>query len=295
MKNYSIVLNGLYDPSKIANVKLARQYADEVVVSSWDSAITALDEAELRSLGVTVVTQPDPGAAHITYEQAGVQKPFSVNRQVMSARGGLSRVSNEFVIRSRLDARLDYDRLFEIWSVSGRRLGSVNLTSVCPHRFLGYPYLFALSDWCHVGRTRDLIDGYFSSEIVEADLVRQTPLTCGDMTWRSRLAVEQVITLLLSESDEIYRTEIRQRLSNYTSDEWAEHRRVLAQFANVRLQDVDFRTDKYRFLSGRWLAWDHIHFRDGGPFKANILELALLIAAKVRAFLQGSARQTSWP
>lgn len=293
LTKYAIVLSGLYDPGKIGNVKAARSYADEVIVSTWDDAVTAVDIEELQALRVTVVTQSDPGAPHLTYEQSGVRKPLSAKRQIMSARAGLSHVSNAIVIRSRLDARLDYDKLYEIWSGSGRRFGSVNLTSVCPGRLFSYPYLFTISDWCHVGRTADLIKGYFSSEIAEDRLVRQTPFACGDMIWHSRLAVEQVIALLLSGSDGIYDLEIKPGLSDYTADEWAEHDRVLAQFANVKLQDVRFRTDKYRFLSGRWLAWDDINFRDNGPLKANLLELGFLLAAKARRVLRGGPVKAS--
>lgn len=283
---YAIVLSGLYDPDKIGNVKAALAYAEEVVVSTWDDAITAQDRAELEALGATVVTQPDPGAPYITYVQSDVIKSLSAGRQILSARAGLSQVSKEFAVRSRLDATLDYDRLFEIWTASGRRFGSVNLTSVCPHRLFSYPYLFTISDWCHVGRTADLVSGYFSSEIVEERLVRKTPLTCGDMAWHSRLAVEQIVSLLLSGSDKLYDLEIKPRLAEYTADEWAEHKRVLAQFANVKLQDVRIRTDRYRFLSGRWLAWDNIQFRDNGPLKANLFELVLLLVSRVRSHLR---------
>lgn len=280
---YAIVLSGLYDPDKIRNVKAALAYAEEVVVSTWVDAITAPDRAEIEALGATVMTQPDPGAPHITYVQSGVRKSLSAGRQILSARAGLSQVSKEFAIRSRLDATLDYDRLYEIWTASGRRFGSVNLTSVCPHRLFSYPYLFAISDWCHVGRTADLISGYLSSEIVEERLVRKAPLTCGDMTWHSRLAVEQIVTLLLSGSDRLYDLEIKPRLAEYSADDWAEHQRVLSQFANVKLQDVRARTDRYRFLSGRWLAWDDIQFRDNGLLKTNLFELALFLVSQARS------------
>lgn len=286
MTHYSIVLNGLYDPSKLANVRIAREHSDEVIVSTWSETLTSADREALEALSVIVVASPDPGAPHLTYEQSGIEKRLSVRRQVLSARAGVEKASHPVVIRSRVDATLDYDRFHQIWSCSGRRFGAVNLTSVCPSRLLGYPYLFTISDWCHIGRTADLLRGYESTEIDENRLCRTAPLRCGDMTWHSRLAVEQAIALLLSGSDRIYDLEIKAALSDYAADEWAEHARVLSLFANVRQQDVGFLADKYQFLAGRWLAWDDINFRDDGPLKANLGELALLIAGRLREIIR---------
>jgi hypothetical protein len=280
--SYSIVLAGLYDPSKIENVKFARRYADDVVVSTWDNRLAPVDVAALDALSVTIVTQPDPGSRHLTYRQSGIDKPQSLKRQVMAAQAGVASAAQEVVIRSRLDARLDYDRFHAVWSTSGRRFGAVNLTSICPRRLFSYPYLYQISDWCQIGRAADLLAGYVSTAIDEDRLARSEPLTCQDMTWHSRLAVEQVIALLLVQSDRIYDLEIRERLADYSAVEWQEHERLLSQFANVRQQDVDFRADKYRFLINRWLAWDDIHFGDDCLLKWNLVEFAYFMAGRVR-------------
>ena len=280
MKNYSIVLNGLFNKSNLSNVSKASWYSDDVIVSTWHGAIDAESAIELEKMGVKVVLQEDPGSPLITYTQDCIGKRFTAKRQFNSARSGVRRSIHDCVIRSRLDATMNYDKVFQIWQRSGRRFGSVNLTSVCPNRLGAYPYLYHISDWCHIGRRFDLLNGYGNDDLDEHNFCRPEALLIRDMLWDSRLSVEQILSLILTKSELTYDVENKQNISQYTIAEWDEHKRVLENFVNINQKEVNFVSDKYQFRSARWMSWDDEDFRDNGKIKYRVVELAMFLAGR---------------
>lgn len=285
MNRYSIVLQGALSGDNLPCIKHARLFSDDVVVSTWESYKNTRVERKLDELGVRVVYSQDPGSAGPAYEQYKVTKPLNVARQTLGALTGIRVAIKDDIIRSRIDCTLDYDKAYEVWSVSGKKFGAANASSICPFRIFSYPYLFHISDWCHVGRRENFIEALEAVRdpiALERDIASSTGVKCGDMSWFSKLAPEQVITLILAKYPAINKLKIKKNIKDYTPDEIILHNKVLSDYCNLNIKDIDLKSAKYRLRANRWLCYDRIDFSDSQAFKNKPLQLMTLIAFKFK-------------
>lgn len=117
----------------------------QVILSTYESA-------DVRELDYDVlVRSDDPGA--LPFRQDGTVN--NVNRQIVTTRAGLEKVSRPFALKLRSDLLLTGDGFLRWWGRWGeRRVLSCTVYARNPRRF--FPYPFHPSDWFFFGRTNDV-------------------------------------------------------------------------------------------------------------------------------------------
>jgi len=169
-----------------------------VILSTWPNQdLEGLDYDEL-------VISEDPGANIRYFKRDGTPQRFNNNRQIVSSREGLKRVSTRYAVKLRSDNFLtgsqfvDLQKRFPLRSQQHKFFDErVVVSNVFTRKYAkGYPVAFHLSDFFYFGLTNDLkmiwdLELYPDAKDPisenEASLRHDFPIDCTQMFWLSAL------------------------------------------------------------------------------------------------------------
>lgn len=278
MNEFSIVMQGPYNEGTYSHLVNALKYSSDVILSTWQGSIPKLDQSILSELGIKVVFSEDPGSI-IGYKHFNVAKYLNIKRQIIGSINGIKFARNNIVIKSRTDISLDFKIMQDIWINSKKKFGALNPTTVCPTRFLGYPYLYHISDWCHIGYKNDFLDN-LDEGIMESEFVLLDPIKINGMEWHTRLSAEQILALILSSYDYIDRCYNKSNYQEYDAIDLQAHQSVLNLFANIDKKIVKMKSSKYSGKSSSWYMHDNINFSDNHKLKFAPTQLIYCLVSK---------------
>jgi len=289
MKNFSVVFQGKFEEKYLPNILKALIYTDDVIVSTWANCISETSRDILNRADVKIIESIDPGSI-TAYHQDGYIKQLNIKRMAMGLYNGSKDSKYDLIIKTRLDISLDYRKFADIWIESGKDFASLNVTSNCPQRLLGYPYLFCISDWCF-GINKNYLNNIAPSLIDESRIKRSTPITIKDMRWETKIGAEQILCLLLTQPLELlYKFENRKSLKQIDECHKQMHINSLHKFCNVNRNKLDFVSYKYNAFGVKWLNYDAPDFSDNSYFKENIYQLPVFIASMLYRKLRALSR-----
>lgn len=279
-QKFSIVFQGAYESRFAINVLDACKYTDDVVLAVWKNSISPIQADEFARLGVSVVLIDDPGSI-VGYEQDSVVKKLNVKRLFTGLFAGANRSRYEYIIKTRLDIRINFEKYYNIWMSSQKSISTLNISSNCPTRLFGYPFLFSISDWC-IGFSREHISLLDPSFIDEEIFIRPSPVKIRDMIWHTRLSTEQIICLtLVKMTGEIVKHKNLLSCHEYTEAERKNHKLALSQICNISREGLQFVSLKYRAIGSRWINYDSLDFSDDSFLKLAPWQFFVFIGARI--------------
>lgn len=278
MNNFSVVFQGKFEEKDFPNVLEALKYTDDVIVSTWTNCVSDTSRVILNRAGIKLVESIDPGSI-TAYYQDGYTKQLNIKRMATGLCNGSKVSKYDLIIKTRLDICLDYRKFVDIWINSGKEFASLNVTSNCPQRLFGYPYLFCVSDWCF-GINKSSLNKIDPSLIDEKKLRRHASTTIKDMRWETKIGAEQILCILLTQALEfVYEFENRESLKQIDKLHKQMHISSLYKFCNINRSNLNFKSYKYNAFGIRWLNYDATDFSDNSCFKKNIYHFFLFIAS----------------
>lgn len=276
MKNFSVVFQGKFEEKYLPNILEALNYTDDVIISTWANCISETSRDILNRADIKIIESIDPGSI-TAYHQDGYIKQLNIKRMATGLYNGSKDSKYDLIIKTRVDICLDYRKFADIWIKSGKDFASLNVTSNCPQRLLGYPYLFCVSDWCF-GINKNYLNNIDPSLIDENRIERYSPITIKDMRWETKIGAEQILCLLLTQPLEfLYEFENRKSLKQIDELHKQMHISSLRKFCNVNRNNLNFLSYKYNAFGVKWLNYDAPDFSDNSYFKKNIYQLLVFI------------------
>jgi hypothetical protein len=287
MKKFSVIFQGKFEEKYLPNIIEALNYTDDVIISTWTNCFSKTSRDILNRADIKIIESIDPGSI-TAYHQDGYIKQLNIKRMATGLYNGSKYSKYDLIIKTRLDICLDYKKFADIWIKSGKDFASLNVTSNCPQRLLGYPYLFCVSDWCF-GINKNYLNNFDPSLIDENRIKRYSPITIKDMRWETKIGAEQILCLLLTQPlDFLYEFENRKSLKQIDEFHKQMHISSLRKFCNVNRNNLDFASYKYNAFGIKWLNYDAPDFSDNSYFKKNIYQLLVFIMStlyrKLRVF-----------
>lgn len=277
-KKFTIIFQGQYNSKFINNILFACQHSDDVILSTWRGGLDDASRGILEKNNIKIIECDDPGSI-LAYLQDGTKKSLNIKRMLTGVHAAGLVAKYEHLIKTRMDITLNYSESYEKWVESEKNFFSINVTSNCPYRLFGYPYLFCISDWCF-GLNRKKISLLNPVNIDEQEFILNNPIVIKDVEWHVRVGAEQILTLLLAERIdllEIYRNE--SKLNDIAEHYHQEHQEILRSFLNLRRDFLSFKSHKYRAIGVRWLNYDSQDFKDNGLIKIKLHQLILFMVS----------------
>lgn len=222
--------------------------SNDVIVSTWQGMLSQQLHQELLGIGVNVVLDEDPGTI-LKYSRGKVKKGFNFTRQICGTLCGARAAKYDYVVRTRTDVTLNYEKAFESFCQSSKELAFANVTTICPKRIFAPDYHFHGSDWLLISRRNHIVQKYTQAlnGPTETELLQLFP----------RMATEQYWTLA-NIAETFTATEIR----NSCEDERATHRLFMSKVLNLSATDIELTSPKYKNRAIKWATYHKPDFSD---------------------------------